>query len=500
VALGPASAAASGKLGGTLTVIAVTERAGRRLIRTRFRGTVQGSLAGGAESDPVDVTVEVVLGVSESRIDAQLVLDDEDSKRLTEPIALRLEWQGTPIVATISTTSLRNAPAPSIEDLAARKLPIAIDAKRLQAALQERITLVTAREDGEVLRAGNVLHDRAVSAIERIGVLLGDPRFAPAALEKLFPAPADTGSLRIAPTLDWVLFHRRRDRDCGAAVVAPRPVPEPEPQTHCHLVYRITDDPEGRELAHRLIEAGKLEELLRQPDGEREPLTRLLGDVELDEDEAIVDDGGVDERWSERGGGQAARAYVFSRKGDADAGSADDRRRAAGAIGDLVGQAEGFEAELHAVSELPEDGCPVITVLEPAVKTIRHRVWMARNDSDGNAIGTLLQSRDVAKALASGSFVDAGFAAFPSGSVTPAESDLKRAEYNLDRFRLSRAHTFISPGTDLSSEALQGQAKTIAEALGDEFTGDFDATVDEALSAQDWPSDAQAITIVVVIG
>jgi hypothetical protein len=66
-------------------------------------------------------------------------------------------------------------------------------------------------------------HESAIRALRSIGTVLGSTKFADLAAARLFPAPATRGDdLTVLATLDWVLFHRRRDKVCQQEIpVAP---------------------------------------------------------------------------------------------------------------------------------------------------------------------------------------------------------------------------------------------------------------------------------------
>jgi hypothetical protein len=58
-------------------------------------------------------------------------------------------------------------------------------------------------------------HEDAIRALRAIGAALGSPRFADLAAQRLFPAPKPASSnLNVLATLDWVMFHRRREKTC----------------------------------------------------------------------------------------------------------------------------------------------------------------------------------------------------------------------------------------------------------------------------------------------
>jgi len=78
-----------------------------------------------------------------------------------------------------------------------------------------------------VTQPAHPAHERAIRAIRAIGTALGGTRFADLKAAALFPPPPPTtDGLTVLGTLDWVLFHRRRDKTCRedtpAAPVATR--------------------------------------------------------------------------------------------------------------------------------------------------------------------------------------------------------------------------------------------------------------------------------------
>jgi hypothetical protein len=78
-------------------------------------------------------------------------------------------------------------------------------------------------------------HEAAIRALRSIGTALGGGKFADLAAKRLFPAPPPAGSeLNVLATLDWVLFHRRRDKVCREE----KPVAPIE--TRHYAVYHVT--------------------------------------------------------------------------------------------------------------------------------------------------------------------------------------------------------------------------------------------------------------------
>jgi uncharacterized repeat protein (TIGR01451 family) len=93
------------------------------------------------------------------------------------------------------------------------------------------------RANPDVLQLENDRHQRAVKALHVIGSALKNPAFVTTSSAQLFPPPPKpTDDLIVRGTKDWVLFHRRRNKNCGIATVAPA--------TRRYRVYQFAATPE----------------------------------------------------------------------------------------------------------------------------------------------------------------------------------------------------------------------------------------------------------------
>jgi hypothetical protein len=80
----------------------------------------------------------------------------------------------------------------------------------------ERVLESRFEENADVLRPGNTQHDLAVTALEVIDAVIAEPAFKANAEQLLFPpAKAPSSEQVLRAKLDWVLFHRRREKECG---------------------------------------------------------------------------------------------------------------------------------------------------------------------------------------------------------------------------------------------------------------------------------------------
>jgi uncharacterized repeat protein (TIGR01451 family) len=112
------------------------------------------------------------------------------------------------------------------------------------------------KEDADVLSATNAAHVQALASLEVIAKALSDAIFADAKARLLFPPPPKpTDELLVRGTLDWVLFHRRRNKRCSAEIL--QPVAPPREYQVYHLAIRDLQELEARK--KELIE-GKLPE------------------------------------------------------------------------------------------------------------------------------------------------------------------------------------------------------------------------------------------------
>jgi hypothetical protein len=89
----------------------------------------------------------------------------------------------------------------------------------------------------EALKEGSEKRQRAVGALQIIGSALNSSSFVPTASAQLFPPPSKpTDELIVRGTQDWVMFHRRRSRNCGTVQVAPA--------ARRYRVYQVAATPE----------------------------------------------------------------------------------------------------------------------------------------------------------------------------------------------------------------------------------------------------------------
>jgi hypothetical protein len=509
--IGPLSAAIGAKLYGDLEIVTtVPLGTTARQVQVNFTGTAELIIPGGPDFPSLAISDLGLLltlsrtGAGARRLEIEVVPPEQQHVTLPERVGMRIEWSGDPMIAEISTGSLGEIELPdddALRSLAAkssflRRVDVAGLRSRAATALDlgERITFVVAREDAAVLLRGDARRAKAESAIHRIGCLLWDDAFAAAATAKLFPEPVLTEEGHpILPTLDWVLFHRRRDKDCGPApVVTPPPPPPPPAATACHEVFRL-DDPAAIEQVQAFIQEGALDQARR--------LLTPLGTVTFNEGSSTVADAGtIVSRWGAAAPPQSVWPYrVDGEPGVGDQALVEARARAIAAlvggtdIGVFGGPVDG-----------PLDPCGVWTLLVPSGEappaTLRHEVYWALNDSDGEFLKELQDNREIVRAVASGRLRRSGHAVFPSGSDGLIEAESSLTEINLDGLAEATDGFVFTGPVDVAGEPLELQANTCAVKIADIVNEGFGAQILEAADQTGWPAGAAAITVVVAVG
>ena len=81
-------------------------------------------------------------------------------------------------------------------------------------------------ESPDALRVGSALYNMSIQALDLLAAALDEPLFRETGKQLLFPPAAlPSEETTVRATRDWVLFHRRRDKNCGVPAEAPPPLP-----------------------------------------------------------------------------------------------------------------------------------------------------------------------------------------------------------------------------------------------------------------------------------
>jgi hypothetical protein len=150
-------------------------------------------------------------------------------------------WGGTPLEANVKLTLV---PGQKLQEGRMTKPVDVLSASALASA--------------DALAEGGLLRVLSTTALGLVGDELTRARqngsaFVDVATRLLFPpAPAPVDDLLVRPTLDWVLFHRRRTKQCAADVVPPAPTP---PRRYQLFTLRVRS-PREVDLVKRALESG----------------------------------------------------------------------------------------------------------------------------------------------------------------------------------------------------------------------------------------------------
>jgi hypothetical protein len=364
--------------------------------------------------------------------------------RVPPAFVIRGHWQGDPLEVQL-TAGMESTGSATAE---AAFVP---SATALAAALL--------RENPDVLTRGNPVNAIALSALAAIGTAIGDDEFADTAAKELFPPAQAPEEATVTATLDWVLFHRRRDKRCSAGPAAPAPV-----RNSTDLVYRV--DPRFVAQFRRLLKAGRLLDILSSDDPR---LVDRVGAATFRAGSGALSSAPSEllQGWKAAGGGTPAATFAVTATTDSDTTETGLAPVRAKAIVDAVGGDASIDPSASQAAELPPDA-EAVTLIVPQL--LCHHVVAVRNDSDFNALKQLETDLDVVAFLSGGAGQELGDLRFDAGTanVTSGSSldrTLADAYPSLPSPRLSALITFIQPGAT-TAEPLEQQARVAAAQAG----------------------------------
>jgi hypothetical protein len=180
------------------------------LLSGTFTGTLSTLIYGSGKSQDktsrISLEVRALLSTPPNQDPGLQVVLINRSAQLT--FDLSVTWSGTPrqIVAKLVRTSTDNsAPAP--------------------VAMSTTLGTGSFLQDDNVVQPTNPWHVEALKALDKIGQAINDQQFEPQSSTLLFPPlPPPSNDLQVQATLDWVLFQRRRTKQCHPDVIV-TPVP-----------------------------------------------------------------------------------------------------------------------------------------------------------------------------------------------------------------------------------------------------------------------------------
>jgi hypothetical protein len=261
----------------------------RVLVQGRFRATQGAVTLGGAErisgffqgtftlqthlgTEDSNESTSIGLGATIARTGTasagtvNAVFDAGDS--LHHFIA-RAQWDGQKVTADLSLVGREPTPTAGVND---QLHLLSVSSVAATIPLLSAVATVSA----DALSTGSALRALSTSALDAVGaemerLKLGGPDYEDAALKLLFPVqPA--GDVIVRPTLDWVLFQRRRTKRCS--IVPEKPV---TPTTRRFWLYdiKVPNDPKILQAVIQSLSTPQAKPTQRYP-------TNLAGVVEYD--------------------------------------------------------------------------------------------------------------------------------------------------------------------------------------------------------------------------
>jgi hypothetical protein len=195
-------------LSGTLSFERPVTAGAQRIVRGTHSGTLSVVAKFGATRKEQNVRVShdvtaVLSTPDNSAPTLHMTLVDRQHKVVEE---ISASWSGSPRKITLSVREAFDFPG---QETASR---------RIEQTLFEAVFT----QNDDVLLPTNGLHAAALRALDALGAALGNPQFPPASAGLLFPPPPPAADdLQIRAVLDWVLFHRRRNKQCQPVAIVP---------------------------------------------------------------------------------------------------------------------------------------------------------------------------------------------------------------------------------------------------------------------------------------
>lgn len=214
------------------------------------------------------------------------------------------------------------------------------------------LVAVALKENADVLSAGNINHRQALDALDIIAAALRDVNFVAAKARLLFPPPpTPTDEVIVRATLDWVLFHRRRDKQCSAIIETPEVIPP-----RSYRVFNITAPnlDQAQVIAKRLDDPVALAESIKElSDSQIDLVIKFAGDSA----QPLFDFSVTESQWIRFKPGKVIACVFYGAKGDDNAVLQTNRlRQFESAIS--ADSKENESTTLKPLSPFPEQALP----------------------------------------------------------------------------------------------------------------------------------------------
>jgi hypothetical protein len=427
-------------------------------------------------SGSVDVELQLDLhtGTTPPTVEAHVRQAGDDR---SDEFVLWAAWQGSPleIHAAAGTDEDTEAGTTAAAGTTFPRPPI----KQMLAAAELK------RSD-DVFTEGNPAHEAAQAGLETLASVFDDTRFTGEIEQELFDpdAGADDGGGTLTATRDWVLFHRRRIKDCDVAAPAPAPV-----ATTRHLVM----------YADQNAFAGVLRELKRGSLPAALKLAKKVGDAEFDKDTANLRTPAatLKSQWVALSDGPPRAAGIAAVSVAADALLKDQAKAVALACGGNVLK----PLTTFAVQGVPT-GYDAVTFLRgtPKVADATYTVYATPNS---DTLGILGRDLDLGRMLddEGADLRLLGTAAFTSGTTTMTADNLEQLQQHLPTGSVFVGQVLVlERPSEPTQEDTDAQAREIVDAVGGKASSNgFSVETKQVTDVTGWP-DTMRVCAMYVFG
>ncbi len=167
------------------------------------------------------------------------------------------------------------------------------------------------KENADVLSASNINHKQALDALDIIAAALRDVNFVAAKARLLFPPPPPpTDEIIIRAISDWVLFHRRRDKQCSAIIETPEVKP---PKSYRIFEITAPNLDQAQVIAKQLDDPAALAKSIKElSDSQIDLIIKFAGDSA----QPLFDFSVVESQWIRFKPGKVIAYVFYGAKGD----------------------------------------------------------------------------------------------------------------------------------------------------------------------------------------
>jgi hypothetical protein len=450
--------------------------------------------SGNDKSDSVDVHIDISLHTETAPPTVLVeVRSAKDPNNADGELLLWASWQGSPLELVVAA----GQSAPSASSGGAAPADTGANATLEEAAgtlesaaptlgtpaggglfpappVPRILARADLNEDAGVFTDGNAAHEDAQAGLETLATVLKDTSYTGAIEEELFNPNAGTGvgGGVLTATRDWVLFHRRRVKDCDTA---PAPVVTP---TATHEV-RFVERAHFSEVI-RYLQTGNLPAALK--------VSQRVGDADFAVGTAnlVTPAAELLKEWQDLAGSKPIALVVAAEPPTVTASTALLKAQAAAAAVACGGTAV-KSAGVFPASPIPT-GDQAITFLA-GTKNVAAASYAAYATGNSDLLGTLTGTPDFSSVVddPNSDLTALGTVTFTPGTTTITSNQLTSFASGENNVRQALV---LERASEPTTENTDAQAHAIGVALGENGPG-YQTNKVSALNEDSWPDTAR---------